>query len=75
MKIGDLVHTYHYIINDPYHYYDINNNDLIYGIVLDIGREWEDDYLNLSTQSFKVFWSNKKITWNRIEDFLQLSSF
>ena len=75
MKIGDLVCTYHYIITDPYQYYDPSNNQVIYGIILDVGRNWEDDFLNLATQLFRVLWSNGKIIWNRQEDFIQLSPF
>ena len=75
MKIGDLVCTYHYIITAPYQYYDPSNNQVIYGIILDVERDWEDDFLNLATQLFRVLWSNGKIIWNRQEDFIQLSPF
>lgn len=71
MKAGNLVFTYHYVIDD----YDIKNNSIVYGVILDVGREWEDDYLNFPTKMFRVFWSNGKILWNRKEDFINLSSF
>jgi hypothetical protein len=76
MKIGDLVYTYDYIVNDPYQYYNPNNNYKIFGIILDIGRKWDDDdCIDVPLQFFRIFWSNGKIIWNRQYDFMKLSSF
>jgi len=77
MKIGDLVYTYDYIVNDPYQYYNANNHYKLYGIVLDVGRKWDDDddYIDTPLQFFRILWSNGKIIWNREYDFMKLSSF
>jgi hypothetical protein len=74
MKQGDLVYTYEYIITDPYDYYNSNNHTMVYGIILDLGRDWDDDYCDAPPQMYRVLWSTGKIMWHSKHDFIQVSS-
>lgn len=75
MKPGDLVYTYEYIITEPYDYYNLDNHKVVYGIIIELGKSWDEDYYGVQPKMYYVLWSTGRFAWHSKHDFIEFIFF